>query len=443
MTKPWNLFKLNIISFLGALLMSSFFTFPSYGHQADLSVAKAIVRNTETQVILALPTSLVAFADNNRDNKLSPDEVRTNQAKLQTFLGDRFGFVNGKGHPGSLTVAHSKRAILSPWLQSTAVTHSTLLLNYTWSEPIESLKIRYALFSSNFPTAHCLATFFYDGKMKNYLFSSSNQELSLNLFDASWFSSHNLAVAIALAFMWGGLHALSPGHGKAIVGAYLVGSHATARDALFLGLITTITHTMGVFVLGIVALFASHFILPDRLYPWLSLLSGFVVTMVGLNLFLRRILPNNDRQDSYSHIDSTHHHHHESDYHHHEHHHYHSHSHFSSSNGEKTFAWRSLLALGISGGLMPCPTALVLLLSTISLRQTGLGLILVLVFSLGLAGTLTCLGLLFVNAKYLIKRIPARIRFPQFLSAGGALLVLLIGLGIMTQALPQIQFFLM
>lgn len=91
---------------------------------------------------------------------------------------------------------------------------------------------------------------------------------------------------------------------------------------------------------------------------------------------------------------------------------------------------------------MPCPAALVLLLSTISLRQTGLGLILVLVFSLGLAGTLTCLGLLFVSAKHLIKRIPARIRFPQFLSAGSALLVLLIGLGIMTQALPQIQFFL-
>ena len=152
MTKLWNLFKFSIISCLGALLMSGFFPFPSYGHQADLSVAKAIVRKTETQVILSLPTSLVAFADNNRDNLLSPDEVRTNQAKLQTFLGDRFRFVDGKGNPGSLTVAHSKKAILSPWLQSDAVTHSTLRLNYTWSEPIKSLKIRYALFSSDLPT---------------------------------------------------------------------------------------------------------------------------------------------------------------------------------------------------------------------------------------------------------------------------------------------------
>ncbi|HAJ62896.1 MAG TPA: ABC transporter permease, partial [Cyanobacteria bacterium UBA8543] len=96
------------------------------------------------------------------------------------------------------------------------------------------------------------------------------------------------------------------------------------------------------------------------------------------------------------------------------------------------------LVLGISGGLVPCPSALVLLLSTIALGRVGFGLLLVLVFSLGLAATLTGLGLLLVGARRLFERVPTQIRLVRILPAVSALFVTLLGLGITTQALMQI-----
>ena len=83
-----------------------------------------------------------------------------------------------------------------------------------------------------------------------------------------------ILVAIGIAMFWGAVHALSPGHGKSIVAAYLVGSRGTARHAAFLGLTVTITHTASIFVLGIVTLYLSNYILPETLYPWLSVISG-------------------------------------------------------------------------------------------------------------------------------------------------------------------------
>jgi ABC-type nickel/cobalt efflux system permease component RcnA len=97
-----------------------------------------------------------------------------------------------------------------------------------------------------------------------------------------------------------------------------------------------------------------------------------------------------------------------------------------------------LLALGISGGLLPCPSALVVLLSAIALGRTGFGLLLVLAFSLGLAGVLTGLGLLLVYAKRLFEGLPTQVRWVRALPAVSALCVALIGLGITTQALMQI-----
>ncbi|RPI31477.1 MAG: hypothetical protein EHM70_11455, partial [Chloroflexota bacterium] len=97
-----------------------------------------------------------------------------------------------------------------------------------------------------------------------------------------------LLVALAISFVWGAMHALTPGHGKTIVGAYLVGSRATARHALFLGLTTTITHTAGVFALGLTTLFAARWIIPETLFPWLSFLSGLLVAGIGVNLFASR-----------------------------------------------------------------------------------------------------------------------------------------------------------
>src|SRR5213075_2878376 len=90
------------------------------------------------------------------------------------------------------------------------------------------------------------------------------------------------------AFGWGALHALSPGHGKTMVAAYLVGTRGTTRHAVALGAATTITHTAGVFALGLVTLALSQYVLPEDLYPWLNLASGLLVLGVGLAVLRSR-----------------------------------------------------------------------------------------------------------------------------------------------------------
>ena len=94
---------------------------------------------------------------------------------------------------------------------------------------------------------------------------------------------------LLLAFGLGAMHAMSPGHGKTVVGAYLVGSKGTVKHALFLGLTVTITHTIGVFALGLITLFASNYILPERLMPFLNFVSGLLVFFIGISLFKDRL----------------------------------------------------------------------------------------------------------------------------------------------------------
>ncbi|MBA3534244.1 MAG: sulfite exporter TauE/SafE family protein, partial [Ardenticatenales bacterium] len=211
----------------------------------------------------------------------------------------------------------------------------------------------------------------------------------------------------------------------------LVGSRGTVGHALFLGLTTTITHTAGVFALGLMTLFLSQYILPEQLYPWLSVLSGLLVVGIGVSLFsqrLRRFLA--ARTNSAEH-----------DHHDHDHGHDHDHSHSHSHMPPATVTWRSLLALGISGGLLPCPSALVLLLSAMALGRVGLGLVLIIAFSLGLASVLTGIGVLLVHAQRLFERIPVSGRLFQALPVGSALLITLAGLGITVQALAQTGLF--
>lgn len=434
MNAKWRRYRLGIISFLGSLLLSTIAT-PSLAHWADLAVAEIIVGETQSQITLTIPTGLVASADDNRDGQLSPVEVRSHQAELETFLGDRVRLTDGK-HNGILTVTPLDTV---PPLKVTANTHTTLQLAYTWSQPVQGLKIHYDLFLPEAPAARCLATIFDSGKTRNFIFSPQNQDLSLmpgavgQLQGSFW-------VATLGSFVWGAMHAMSPGHGKTIVGAYLVGARATAQQAVFLGLTTTITHTIGVFALGLVALFASQYILPEQLYPWLSCLSGLMVIAIGLNLFISRMQSAQLLKRSplgHSHTDNYHDHYHDHDHHHHGHSHG-NHSHLPPGTDGSPVTWRSLLALGISGGIVPCPSALVVLLSSIALGRIGFGLVLVLAFSLGLAGVLTALGLLLVRAKRLFERLPTQMRLVRVLPAVSALFIALIGLGITTQALMQI-----
>lgn len=271
---------------------------------------------------------------------------------------------------------------------------------------------------------------------------------------------HNLPailIALAIAFVWGGLHALSPGHGKTIVGAYLVGSRSKPQHALFLGLTVTLTHTASIFALGLLTLGTSEFILTEELYPWLSVISGVLVTGIGLNLFISRwrgtqVFQNwafrqrnarheHDHEHSHEH---THDHSHEPAinkpeqvhvHHNHDHNHeHHEHSHLPPGADGSPIKWSSILALGVSGGLLPCPSALVVLLSAIALGRVGFGLALVSAFSLGLASVLTAIGLMLVYAKERFEQLSIGPPKISMLPAVSALFMTILGLGITTQA---------
>lgn len=282
-------------------------------------------------------------------------------------------------------------------------------------------------------------------------------------------------LGLLLAAGLGALHAFSPGHGKTVVGAYLVGSRGTARHAAFLGLTVTITHTVGVFALGLVTLFAAQYILPEKLFPILGFVSGAIVLTIGLSLFVRRLrsslrvathkhahhshthqvamvsegdereLEQAHQQHDHAHDGHTH------DGHTHDGHtHQHdddsrlvhshggsAHSHLPPGTDGSRITWRSLLALGISGGLLPCPSALVVLLSAISLHRVGYGLVLVFAFSIGLAATLTAIGLAFVYAGRLIKGPIRESRIVRVLPVLSALVIACLGAAICYEALAQ------
>jgi ABC-type nickel/cobalt efflux system permease component RcnA len=324
------------------------------------------------------------------------------------------------------------------------------------------------------------------------------------LINSSMSSPGTIFFVLLAAFGWGAAHALTPGHGKTVVAAYLVGTRGTTKHALFLGMTTTVTHTAGVFAIGFLTLFASRYILPEQLYPWLAVGSGLLVVSIGLSLFrgrlaglLHRPSPQLHLVHNHTHDDHDHGHHHEHtphehnhdhdshdhDHSHHDHdhdshdhdhahahdhdhdhdhthdhghshllHHHHgdghTHSHAPPGADGTPVTWRSLLALGVSGGLIPCPAALVVMLSAIALQRVGFGMVLIVVFSLGLAGVLTGIGILWVKARELLNIMSRNSnlasRFPggggrllQALPVISALFITLVGLGLTLQALIQ------
>ncbi len=216
-----------------------------------------------------------------------------------------------------------------------------------------------------------------------------------------------VVIALAIALSLGAFHALEPGHGKTVVAAYLVGARGTAWHAVVLGLIVTVSHTAGVYVLGAVTLFASRYVVPERLYPWLAVGSGVVIAVVGFALFLRRYADRGHaRPHAHTHgsADALHHHHHGPDEHGHEHSHGSGqHSHHSPDSGHAV-TLPALVGLGVTGGIVPCPAALVVLLSSLALNRIGFGLLLIVAFSVGLAAVLIAIGLLMVYARRFMTR---------------------------------------
>ena len=236
-----------------------------------------------------------------------------------------------------------------------------------------------------------------------------------------------ILIGLLIAFALGGMHAMSPGHGKTVVGAYLVGSRGTIKHAAFLGATVTITHTMGVFALGLITLFASRYALPERLYPVLSFVSGALVVVIGLSLFTKRLraLLGVEAHD-HDHRLHDHHSHGAG-----------GHTHLPPGADGSEISWRGLLTLGVSGGIMPCPSALVVMLAAISINRIGYGLVLIVAFSLGLAGALTAVGLAFVYGGKLLARVPASGKLMRALPVVSAFVIAVLGSAICYQSLRR------
>ncbi|MGI8810121.1 MAG: nickel transporter [Acidimicrobiales bacterium] len=206
-------------------------------------------------------------------------------------------------------------------------------------------------------------------------------------------------LALGLAVGLGAVHAFAPGHGKTVMAAYLVGQRGSLRQAAVIGLTVTATHTAGVLVLGIV-LSASTSLAPETIYPWLGLASGLMLAGIGAGLLFRAVRhrpllvaagsghPHPHGGHSHSHGGHSH----------------GGHSHTHEHDDRQPVEWRSLVPLGLAGGLVPSPSAIVVLLGAIALGRAWFGVALVIAYGLGMAATLTGAGLLLVRARGVIER---------------------------------------
>jgi nickel/cobalt exporter len=237
-------------------------------------------------------------------------------------------------------------------------------------------------------------------------------------------------VALLLAVVLGAAHALAPGHGKTVMAAYLVGLRGSVRQAVTIGATVTLTHTAGVLLLGLV-LSTTRAVASERVYPWLGLGSGLLLAAVGISLFARAL--------------SGHRHPHPPSHGHHDHdHHGQDHGHHGSAAAGRPLGRRGLVALGLAGGLVPSPSAVVVLLGGIALGQAWFGVALVLAYGLGMAATLTGVGLLLARLRTRVDRrlhLPAGslvARIGRLLPAATASVIVLVGLALAARGAAQL-----
>ncbi len=267
-----------------------------------------------------------------------------------------------------------------------------------------------------------------------------------SLVDVTDLTPLAILVSLGIAFALGVIHAVSPGHGKTIMAAYLVGAKGSSRQAVGLGLAVTVSHTLGVLALAGITLAASSVLPPERLYPILGVASGGLVILIGASLLWSRVramgLGARFRARGAGHVHE--HAHAEGHEHGHDHAHGDAHGHphpHSHAPADTEISWRGLLALGLSGGLVPSASALILLLGSIAAGRVAYGIVLVLGFGLGMAVVLAGIGLLIVHARRLIERRPSiaglrRITAPLQLVTASVVVVL--GIVLTSQALTQV-----
>jgi ABC-type nickel/cobalt efflux system permease component RcnA len=272
------------------------------------------------------------------------------------------------------------------------------------------------------------------------VFGSGSRDAQFSALINADLTPVTIATTILGALVLGALHALEPGHGKSVAAAYLVGTRATPRHAFLLGATITITHTISVFLLGFITLVASTFIVPEKLFPYLGLLSAAIVIVMGINMIVNAIRNARALSEDAAHASSEG-------------------GAAMHSHGGKLHKHvpptkmnaKNVLAVGVSGGLVPCPAALVVLLSSIALGRVGFGMALIVVFSVGLAAILTIISLIVLYgkkavsrneiAKRIADRLPSSGRAAALLPAMSGALVLIAGFYLLYLALPFLQLF--
>jgi len=278
--------------------------------------------------------------------------------------------------------------------------------------------------------------------------------------------SRLMLLCILAALGLGAMHAMSPGHGKTIVAAYLVGSRGTLKHAGLLGLVVTFTHTFTVFLLGLGVLFFQQYVVPEKIVPVLGMLSGLSIVLVGLSLLYKRAkaLMETTQRHEHRHAPSVrtselamayagnHNHSHDHGHHHDHYHDHHDHDHGNGlvhSHGGSTHSHMiegaitpgSLIALGIGGGMVPCPSALILMLSAIALGRPGFGLLLLIGFSAGLSMVLIGIGALALYARHLLPDSKKASQHPAFrlIPVFSAVVVIVLGLAVSAVSAGWIQ----
>jgi ABC-type nickel/cobalt efflux system permease component RcnA len=242
-------------------------------------------------------------------------------------------------------------------------------------------------------------------------------------------------LALLAASVLGAMHAVAPGHGKTVMAAYVVGRRGTLRQGLLIGVTVAITHTAGVLALG-TGLWVSEAIAPERLIPILGITSGVLLAVIGAGL-LRRALGRRGLSPS-GHV----HHHHDHDHGHHHHDHDHDDHHHEHDDGAPPRR-SALVLLGLAGGMVPSPSALVVLLGALALGRAWLGVALVLAYGVGMACCLVGAGLLLARAGAALERRLAGSRaggivFGRALPTGTASIVVLAGVVIALRSAVQL-----
>lgn len=257
-----------------------------------------------------------------------------------------------------------------------------------------------------------------------------------------------LLFATLLSLIYGAAHAMEPGHGKTIVAAYLVGSKGTVLHAVLLALIVTFTHTFSVYILGLIALTNLDKVQGTYL-PWLECGSWALIVCMGLVLFLKyyRAYVIGDLADpnyhthgfghEHSHTPHFHedhdHHHHD---HEHEHHHPHDHEHPAEDDSGTVSSW-NLLTLGVTGGIVPCPGALFVMMLALTSGRAAVGLYLITIFSVGLAAALMTVGIVMVRSRLYLNRYSPNNRLVQVLPVLSSMVILLVGTGFLVNGLVK------